>query len=81
MDTRSSKAPVYFCPMHSDVREPGPGKCPKCGMSLLPEGTRFAIIRHMISNPVHLGIMATVMLAVMAAAMIMMMRVPPPFPQ
>lgn len=27
---------VYTCPMHPDVREPVPGKCPKCGMTLEP---------------------------------------------
>lgn len=25
---------VYVCPMHSDVRQASPGKCPKCGMEL-----------------------------------------------
>jgi len=44
----------------------------KCGMNLLPEGTRFAMLRHMMSNPVHLLVMAAVMLALMAAAMMMM---------
>ncbi|MHB1261718.1 MAG: heavy metal translocating P-type ATPase [Thermoplasmatota archaeon] len=24
----------YTCPMHPDVRSPGPGRCPKCGMHL-----------------------------------------------
>jgi len=37
---------VYTCPMHSAVRQPQPGKCPSCGMALLPEGTRFAFLRH-----------------------------------
>ena len=41
-------------------------------MDLLPEGTRFAMLRHMIGNPLHLLIMAVVMLAVMAAAMMVM---------
>ena len=41
-------------------------------MGLLPEGTRFALLRHMISNPLHLAIMAAAMLALMAAAMMMM---------
>jgi P-type Cu+ transporter len=27
--------PVYTCPMHKDVRQAGPGKCPHCGMALL----------------------------------------------
>jgi len=39
---------VYLCPMHSEVRQANPGKCPKCGMDLLPEGTRFALLRHMV---------------------------------
>lgn len=28
---------IFVCPMHSDVRQEGPGNCPKCGMHLLPE--------------------------------------------
>jgi len=26
----------YTCPMHPEVRKPGPGACPKCGMALEP---------------------------------------------
>ena len=26
----------YTCPMHPEVRQPGPGTCPKCGMALEP---------------------------------------------
>jgi Heavy metal binding domain len=62
-------ASVHICPMHSNVRQPGPGKCPECGMALLPEGTRFAMLRHMTSNPLHLVVMAALMVAVMAAVM------------
>jgi Cu+-exporting ATPase len=61
---------IYLCPMHADVRQPSPGKCPKCGMALMPEGTRFALLRHMASNPWHLALMVAAMAAVMAAAMI-----------
>ena len=60
--------------MHREVRESAAGKCPKCGMDLLREGTRFALLRHMVSNPWRLLAMATVMAAIMAA--IMMMAVP-----
>lgn len=67
-------ARTYTCPMHSEIRQPGPGQCPRCGMDLLPEGTRFAMLRHMISNPLHLVVMAAVMLAIMAAAMMLMPR-------
>jgi Cu+-exporting ATPase len=28
---------VYTCPMHPEVREPGPDDCPLCGMALEPE--------------------------------------------
>ncbi len=28
---------VYTCPMHPEVRHPGPGACPLCGMGLEPE--------------------------------------------
>jgi Cu+-exporting ATPase len=28
----------YTCPMHPEVRQKGPGKCPKCGMFLQPVG-------------------------------------------
>jgi hypothetical protein len=62
---------VYTCPMHSDVRQPNAGKCPKCGMALLPEGTRFALLRHMIGNPLHLAVMIVGMVAVMAALMML----------
>ncbi|MCK9201767.1 MAG: cadmium-translocating P-type ATPase [Gallionella sp.] len=29
---------IYTCPMHPEVRQPGPGNCPKCGMTLEPVG-------------------------------------------
>src|SRR4029079_16306132 len=28
---------TYTCPMHPEVRQVGPGTCPKCGMALEPE--------------------------------------------
>ncbi|MCM2287437.1 MAG: heavy metal translocating P-type ATPase [Sulfuritalea sp.] len=28
---------MYTCPMHPEIRQPTPGNCPKCGMSLEPE--------------------------------------------
>jgi hypothetical protein len=29
---------IYTCPMHPEVRSAEPGKCPKCGMTLVPVG-------------------------------------------
>jgi hypothetical protein len=28
---------IYTCPMHPEVQEKEPGKCPKCGMNLKPK--------------------------------------------
>jgi len=30
-------AVVYTCPMHPEVKSNQPGKCPQCGMDLVPE--------------------------------------------
>ena len=29
--------PIYTCPMHPQIRRPGPGACPICGMALEPQ--------------------------------------------
>ena len=71
MDLQST-ARMYVCPMHSGIRQPNPGKCPKCAMDLLPEGTKFGLLRHMTKNPVMLIIMAAIMLAIMMAVMVIM---------
>ena len=62
----------HVCPMHSGVREAGPGKCPKCGMALVPDGMHFALLRHMLGSPRHIAAMIAIMLALMAAAMMLM---------
>ena len=36
-DTRTHVCPTYVCPMCPEVRQIGPGPCPKCGMALDPE--------------------------------------------
>jgi Cu+-exporting ATPase len=33
----ASAGTIYICPMHLEVRQEGPGACPKCGMALEPE--------------------------------------------
>ena len=72
MNDAVSIGSAFICPMHTDVRASSPGKCPKCGMDLLPEGTRFGLLRHMISSPLHVAVMVAVMLAIMAAVMMML---------
>ncbi|MEI7806586.1 MAG: heavy metal-binding domain-containing protein [Hyphomicrobiales bacterium] len=74
-DRQQVSGPVDFvCPMHPKVRQPVPGKCPECGMNLLPENARFGLLRHMFGSPLHLIVMAAVMIALMAAAMMLMLR-------
>src|SRR5215470_6655116 len=33
----SAAGTIYTCPMHPQIRQPGPGNCPICGMALEPE--------------------------------------------
>ncbi|MBB4067254.1 copper-transporting P-type ATPase [Gellertiella hungarica] len=33
----SAEGIIYTCPMHPQIRQPGPGNCPICGMALEPE--------------------------------------------
>ena len=63
---------IYICPMHGSVRQVVAGKCPKCGMDLLPEGTRFGLVRHMFGSPLHIGVMAGLMIVIMIVAMMIM---------
>src|SRR5699024_8468841 len=34
--SQQSKAVLYTCPMHHQIRSEKPGKCPICGMTLVP---------------------------------------------
>lgn len=56
---------TYVCPMYADVRVAAGGRCPHCGMNLVPEGASFAFMRHMFGSPLHIAIMIAVMLLVM----------------
>jgi hypothetical protein len=38
-------------------------------MALVPENTRFALLRHITTNPVHLTVVALIMLAVITIVM------------
>jgi len=66
MDQGQDSARAYVCPMHAEIRQSEPGKCAKCGMDLLPEGTRFGMLRHMAGNPVMIIIMVVIMAVIMA---------------
>ena len=44
---------VYTCPMHPEVRQLGPGTCPKCGMALEPETVPQPAVRTEYVCPMH----------------------------
>ena len=44
---------IYTCPMHPEVRQEGPGDCPKCGMHLVPEGSEQAKDGHACCHGHH----------------------------
>lgn len=35
-DRMSGQADTFTCPMHPEIRAARPGRCPKCGMDLIP---------------------------------------------
>jgi Cu+-exporting ATPase len=47
-DTRS-----YVCPMCSEVRQPAPGACPRCGMALESESPALPATRREYTCPMH----------------------------
>jgi P-type Cu+ transporter len=44
---------TYTCPMHPEVRQEGPGSCPKCGMALEPEMVMPPTTREEYVCPMH----------------------------
>ena len=43
----------YTCPMHPEVRQVGPGSCPKCGMALEPLAPALPTIKTEYTCPMH----------------------------
>ena len=44
---------TYTCPMHPEVRQQGPGACPKCGMALEPVNPPAAASKIEYTCPMH----------------------------
>jgi Cu+-exporting ATPase len=43
----------YTCPMHPEIKQPGPGSCPKCGMALEPATVTAPAKRTEYACPMH----------------------------
>jgi P-type Cu+ transporter len=52
-DTRAHVGPTYVCPMCPEVRQFGPGPCPKCGMALDSESPALPATRREYTCPMH----------------------------
>jgi Cu+-exporting ATPase len=50
---KGRNAQTYTCPMDPEIRQPGPGTCPKCGMALEREVTETATTRTEYTCPMH----------------------------
>lgn len=44
---------IHTCPMHPEIRQEGPGGCPKCGMALEPEGIPAPATKIEYTCPMH----------------------------
>ena len=51
-ECRPAQGRIYTCPMHPEVRQEGPGTCPKCGMALEPLNPA-PIVRTEYTCPMH----------------------------
>jgi P-type Cu+ transporter len=49
----TSGADEYTCPMHPEIRQRGPGSCPKCGMALEPVTLAAPMTRTEYTCPIH----------------------------
>ena len=53
-DEDAGSAVAYTCPMHPEIRQEGPGDCPKCGMALeLEQGYHIHCRSAALNNTVH----------------------------
>ncbi len=52
-NTQVKNTQTYVCPMCSEVRQIGPGPCPKCGMALDPESPALAASQTEYVCPMH----------------------------
>lgn len=44
---------IYTCPMHLEIRQPGSGSCPKCGMALEPVAPSAGMTKTEWTCPMH----------------------------
>lgn len=60
---------MYTCPMHPEIRQSGPGRCPTCGMELVREGTTIVMPRRKLSDFTPLIVIFAVILVLTGSAL------------
>jgi Cu+-exporting ATPase len=50
---KSDNETFFICPMHPEVKQTGPGDCPKCGMALEPATPVIAKVQTKWVCPMH----------------------------
>src|SRR5215813_923316 len=50
---QTGESGIYTCPMHPEVRQQGPGACPRCGMALEPEVVAPPVTKTEWTCPMH----------------------------
>lgn len=50
MVSNENSKTLYICPMHPEIQQPQPGKCPKCGMDLILKGNKPKVQRQTIKD-------------------------------
>jgi Cu+-exporting ATPase len=53
LPTKNRQPAEYTCPMDPEVRQMGPGSCPKCGMALEPAVIKASTTRTEYTCPMH----------------------------
>ncbi len=53
LPTKSQPQAEYTCPMDPEVKQMGPGSCPKCGMALEPAVIKASVTRIEYTCPMH----------------------------
>ncbi len=51
--SEAGKEVAHTCPMHPEVKKPGPGACPKCGMALEPAEPSIPVSKIEWTCPMH----------------------------
>jgi len=49
----ASESTAYTCPMHPEIQQQGPGRCPKCGMALEATGVPAVDSKTEYTCPMH----------------------------